>query len=403
MTPGAGPACRKRAARRLPGLAALVVAGFSLAGCAEMGEPPGGPPDLVPPRVLTVTPESLATGVDRLAPIAVAFSEKVDHAAVREWFSISPYRPLAHVDWKGGVASFRFENGLPADTTVVFSIGTGVRDRAGNPLGTILRRAFSTGPRLAPGRIAGRLLRSHRAATAPASAPGPGRKSPAGTSAMATARNEPAIFLWLYTLSADTLPDPLHDNPDLSIEVDRDGRFEADGLPVGRRYRILALFDGDRSRGPGSSRDYWAWHPDTLSLTADRPRNETMEVLLIDPKSPGSISGSVVALVDSTAADTLKTLVLVVERPAGVDSAGLTWPPTSSGREAPLDAKGRFAFRSLRPGRYRLAAFLDVDRSGRWSLGDRPGDWREVEVRPDEESKDLLLPRPPRPPDGASP
>ena len=59
---------------RLPLLLLLVFA----AACAEVGRPPGGPIDDIPPELATVSPGSLATGVDEYEPLRFEFSESID-------------------------------------------------------------------------------------------------------------------------------------------------------------------------------------------------------------------------------------------------------------------------------------------------------------------------------------
>jgi hypothetical protein len=52
-----------------------------LAGCAEIGPPPGGPPDLVPPYVLAARPDSMATRVDPAAESHSLFPRRWTGAA----------------------------------------------------------------------------------------------------------------------------------------------------------------------------------------------------------------------------------------------------------------------------------------------------------------------------------
>ncbi|HEX7879227.1 MAG TPA: Ig-like domain-containing protein, partial [Candidatus Eisenbacteria bacterium] len=152
----------------------LALALLALAGCAEIGPPPGGPPDLVPPYVLAARPDSLATRVDPAAEIALTFSEKVERRTLREWIGVNPYRPIKSFHWDGPTIFFELAGGLPADTTVQVYIGSGVTDRAGLPMYPLFSRLFTTGDSIAPGVIEGK-LRASRLATAtaaPGSAPG---------------------------------------------------------------------------------------------------------------------------------------------------------------------------------------------------------------------------------------
>ena len=55
--------------RRTP-VVLLIVAGAAAVGCASQAMPPGGPPDLAPPVLVTVSPES---GAVLVSPKAVTF------------------------------------------------------------------------------------------------------------------------------------------------------------------------------------------------------------------------------------------------------------------------------------------------------------------------------------------
>src|SRR5258708_24208353 len=57
-------------------LCALIL--FCSSGCARKLPPSGGPPDLEPPVVLSVTPDSSATAVSRTARLVIEFSEGMD-------------------------------------------------------------------------------------------------------------------------------------------------------------------------------------------------------------------------------------------------------------------------------------------------------------------------------------
>jgi hypothetical protein len=393
-----------RAARRRAGLLAVALALTGLAGCAEVGRPPGGPPDLTPPYVLAARPESLATRVDPASEIALTFSEKVERRSVRDWIGVNPYRPVNWFEWDGPTLRLRLSGGLPPDTTVQVYLGSGVVDRAGLPLYPSFSRLFTTGDSIAPGVIAGRLRTSRitapgTAGLAPGSpARGGGTINPPAAGAPATRRPTSvprfARFLWLFPADADTLPDPVVETPYWVAEADGEGNFRLEGLPLDVPFRLMALYDADRSRGAGGTDDYWTFDPDTLTLTRAVPRLEDRAVFLVNPKSPGRLSGRVVPPPDSTGADSLTFGVLTVRRGAGIDSLVMPWPPASVERAARVDRLGSWTLAPIEPGRHRLACWLDSNRNDRFDAPEPLGPWIERDVNADEEITELELARP---------
>lgn len=386
-------------------IAALVASMLVLAGCAEVAPPPGGPPDLVPPRVLAAFPESLATGVDSAATLSLTFSEKVDRRSVREWIVINPYRPISWAKWSGPTVRFRLQGGLPADTTIQVTLGSGVRDRAGLPLQPSFSRLLTRGSSIAPGVIAGR-IRASRLGGTPAARKGADEatgQDPDAVTGGAPAAGKPKVltqvprlarFIWLFRVGGDTLPDPRVETPYWVGEADPEGNFRLEGLPLDVPFHLLTLYDADRSRSPEGLADYWSFEPDTLRLTESTPRQEDRTVFLVDPKSPGRISGRLVPVADTTIVDTTVIGVLAASRPAGVDSLVMTWPPTSVTRATRVDASGAWILAGMPPARYRLAAWRDRNRNGQLDADEPIGAWMERTVRADEDVTDCELARP---------
>jgi hypothetical protein len=398
-----GPGRRPAVVTALAGLGLA-----ALAGCAEIGPPPGGPPDTTPPYVLAARPESLATRIDPASEFAITFSEKVDRRGVRDWLFVNPYRPIAHYDWDGPTLTIRLAQGFPADTTVQVFLGSGVADRAGLPLYPPFARLVTTGDSIAPGVIAGRIKSSRLgtpvgpAAAAPGG-PTPGTAAaipPVGGARAATTPRRPtsvprfARWVWLFRAGPDTLPDPRVETPYWVSEADPEGNFRLEGLPLGVPFRLVALYDGDRSRGAEGTGDYWTFDADTLALTAALPRIEGRQVFLVDPKSPGRLAGRVVPPPDSTLADSVVVGVLAARREAGVDSLVMPWPPVRIDRTVRVDRGGAWTLSPLEPARYRVACWLDRNRNDRYDAGEPIGAWLERDVAADTETTELELARP---------
>src|SRR5207245_4903664 len=70
----AGPAPGTRRQAQGPGL----LVALALAGCAKLGDPPGGPPDTTPPTVVAVRPESGGVVPDFHGDVVVQFAEVID-------------------------------------------------------------------------------------------------------------------------------------------------------------------------------------------------------------------------------------------------------------------------------------------------------------------------------------
>src|SRR5260221_13342260 len=83
--------------RRLAPLLLLALA----AGCARKQPPSGGPPDLEPPSVLSVTPDSGATSVERTVHPTVEFSEGMDPRTASIAVEIAPAVGIKARRWSG--------------------------------------------------------------------------------------------------------------------------------------------------------------------------------------------------------------------------------------------------------------------------------------------------------------
>ena len=143
--------------RVLPFAAALGLAGL-LIQCAGQIQPPGGPPDTVPPRIIRTLPDSNAVRV-QTGSVELEFSEYVDRRSVEESIFISPYVGELQFDWSGTQVTFTFPQSLRRNTTYVVNVGTDVADlRAQNRMSSGFTLAFSTGDSIDQGYISGRVF-----------------------------------------------------------------------------------------------------------------------------------------------------------------------------------------------------------------------------------------------------
>ncbi|MBA3671690.1 MAG: Ig-like domain-containing protein [Gemmatimonadaceae bacterium] len=140
---------------RLSLLAALALA----AGCASASPPPGGPEDLLPPKVVRITPDSNAVNVADAA-VSFYFDETINDRgtgaqAVDAFFLVSPSDGAPKVDWHRRRIDVRPRNGFRPNTSYTITLRPGLGDLRSNVMKQGLTVTFSTGPTISPFRILG--------------------------------------------------------------------------------------------------------------------------------------------------------------------------------------------------------------------------------------------------------
>lgn len=139
--------------RRLIAAAALVAA-----ACAQPGFPPGGPEEKVPPKLLSVKPESGAVNV---RPDEVNFqfdevlSEQIGGADLNQAAVISPRAGAVRVGWHRTRLSVRGEDDFRPNTAYTITIFPGVADLRGNVKKEPVVTVFSTGANIPSGHVEG--------------------------------------------------------------------------------------------------------------------------------------------------------------------------------------------------------------------------------------------------------
>jgi hypothetical protein len=229
QAPGTARGQGEDALRRL-----IAAALFPLA-CASPGMPPGGPPDVAAPQIVSIVPDSGTVGVK---PKEVIFhfdevvSEKPPSATtLADLFLISPRDGVPSVSWHRDAISVKPAHGWRNNTSYSVILLRGLADIRGNVRNTGATTFFSTGPTIPQTRISGQ------------------------------------VFDWVAgTPAANALvesfvpPDSLH--PFVAL-VDSSGAFTLNHLPLAR-YTVRAYVDRNKNLSIDPSEP---WDSSTLNLT----------------------------------------------------------------------------------------------------------------------------------------
>lgn len=357
---------RSRVGRGPALAAAAVMAAVLAAGCARKMPPPGGRPDLDPPRVLATVPDSGAVEVPRTTVFEVAFSEPMRWGDAERWFLTGPYVPARRVSGRDRVLRFEPAESLRAGQAYTLIVGAGAADERGNPVAGPRAIPFTTGGALPPGRIRGRIeARGHRAT---------------------------GVFVWAYREDLGHAPDSTARDFDALGVGDREGEYDLMGLPVPSRWRLLAFHDANLTLSFEPGVDHLTPLDSTVVLTDSAAVAEDVGLLSLDPAAPATVTGTVAdTLAPSGAA--LRVLAEQIEI--------LTGEPMKAGGQPAVGSvavqDGAFNV-SLPAGRYRLRCYLDLNRNGRHDAQTEPvSEALDIKVRPGDQVTGLLLVAPPGP------
>lgn len=119
-----------------------------LASCAKVGTPDGGPKDILPPKVVSSSPDSAALNV-KTSMIVLSFDENIQTREIQKNLFISPaLEEDPKVNVKGKRLEINLSKSLDSNTTYIFQFIDGIADlNEGNVLSQH-QLSFSTGPKL---------------------------------------------------------------------------------------------------------------------------------------------------------------------------------------------------------------------------------------------------------------
>ena len=297
--------------------------GILCLACAVSVPPAGGPEDKAPPTVAASVPGADSTGVDPSSSIRIQFSEPMRQERVERLVVVHPPIEIARVHWEGNVLVIDPAGGLARDTTYVVRIKPDYQDRHGVPAAQWHEFAFATGTApLDTARIEGTIML---------------KATPAGK----------AIARCFRVTDKDTL-DLQATHPDREAIAGRDGKFSLRYLPAnGARFVVMAFLDQNGNTIFDPDNDPAAVRPDTVVILPGVPVVSKIDLVLLDPKEPGSLAGTVG---NETGIDTARVMVAMFEKS---DS-------TRAAYRALCDSTGAYQMKSVKPGDYILRAFVDV-------------------------------------------
>lgn len=225
----------------------LLSLAIALSSCAVPTMPPGGPPDQTPPSITESTPAADAVNVEA-SSLRISFSEYVDQASFARAFSITPLlNGRLDYKWRKRSVEVRFPEALRENTTYIITIDTDFKDANGVSLRQPITLAFSTGPIINQGRIAGQVL---------------------------SAKHGKAVAnfdVFAYATPDSTLLNSLPENPDYRTQTDEDGQFTFSYLSE-QPYFVIALQDLNRNRQPDPTEAFAAPpHPVFFADTVATP------------------------------------------------------------------------------------------------------------------------------------
>lgn len=310
-------------------VAAAVVIAALAGGCARKQPPSGGPPDLEAPTVLSVSPDSGATGVDRSSRLTVEFSEGMDPRSAALAVDVAPRVEVKSRRWSGRKLTLVLADSLGADRTYTLFVGSDARDRHGNTLKAGRAVPFTTAASFPPGRIEGEVV-------------------PTGFAA-------PGTYLWCYP--DGKAPDSTARDFDAVGLAGDLGVFRINGLSAPGRYRLWAFVDMNFNHSYEPDKDLLAPADTTITLTAAQPVASGLKLRVVNPRAPGRVQGTVL----DTLLDERGTLRLVVVSEADTTRKLLY----------ELESRGAFDFK-WDPGTYHVRAIRDLDRNKIWKRDEEP-------------------------------
>ena len=268
-----------------------MVAVLASAACASPGMPPGGPEDHVPPKLVSVSPDTNATNA-KARGVTFRFDEVVSERpgsvqSLDNLVILSPSDGAPRVRWRRSAIQVRPRHGFRPNTTYTVTLLPGIADLRGNTHTTPFTTVFSTGPELSRTTLRGVVFDWVTG-------------KPAARAFVQGFQRSDTTFTWI-------------------AQADSAGRFELRSFPSGS-YRIRAILDANNNRGldpreawdtigvavaDSGNVEIYAFVHDTIGPRIDRVAvtdSVTLDVAFdkpLDPTSPLTLAQFVLLAADS--------------------------------------------------------------------------------------------------------
>lgn len=253
------------------------------ASCASPGVPPGGPPDVSAPRLLSVKPTSMTVGA-KLKELELRFDEVVSETpkgqqSLAQLVFISPRVQSTSVDWHRDRLTIRPKEGWKPNTVYSVQIAAGIQDLRSNAIDTSLTVVFSTGGAIPATSITG------------------------------------VAFDWVAGRAASKalIEAIAKDSTSYQVLSDSIGRFTLRHVPMGE-YAVRAILDRNNNRLLDRSEAF-----DTVRITLTERADVEFYAF------PHDTVGLRITEVQAPAADSLRVLRVVFDKPVASDQV-LTSP-----------------------------------------------------------------------------
>ena len=344
-------AVSRRASRETPaahGPLSLALAMLALAaGCANPLPPTGGPEDRTPPRLVRAAPDTNAVNVAS-GTVRLVFSEPLDAASVARSLSVTPdldRPPEVEVRRRREVV-VRL-GALRPNTTYVLAFDATLRDERSVPLASPVVYAFSTGPRISRGVVAGRVVDATTGLPR------------AGVEVLAYAGHTPA---------ADTLPR----RPTARTQTGQNGAFRLGYLGPAPLY-VVALDDRNRNRAPDAG-EAFAVPPAPLLRPSDTAPDSSLTWTMALPDTARARAERARSFGPARHAVRFSRPVFVREASGWTvrDSSGQTYPVRAVWRDDGDARQVQFATDALAPRPLTVQPGAVVDSLGRTATGAAP-------------------------------
>lgn len=140
----------------------ITVAGLLIAAaCATVQQPPGGPPDFVPPEMTGTAPDSGAVLVGFEDDVSFQFNEVITEGsgdALRRLIHVSPRHEAIDVSWRRTRIAVKPDEGWRDSVTYAVTLLPGVTDLRNNRLETGKTVVFSTGGAIPMTQVSGTVV-----------------------------------------------------------------------------------------------------------------------------------------------------------------------------------------------------------------------------------------------------